>query len=252
MRLGSEHFAVFVPADPPRAGVVAVWGDGAGSDEVELVLPAGGGVRRRRVRGRLLPLAAAHPRRPRPAHRELLATLGLEHRARHLPRQLSGGEQQRLAFARAVAGDPPPALVVADEPTAELDSASGEALLTTVQALARRGTAFVLATHDPAVERLADRTLYLRHGAMEAEAVKRRGPLDHRRRRAAVARAIAPGAPRTGGYRSDHGVVVDRGVRRPGLCGPVEGRPRRLAGRSGPDQRRGRLGLARAPLGRGL
>jgi len=61
MRLGSEHFAVFVPADPPRAGVVAVCGDGAGSDEVELVLPAGGGVRRRRVRGRLLPLAAALP-----------------------------------------------------------------------------------------------------------------------------------------------------------------------------------------------
>jgi putative ABC transport system ATP-binding protein len=106
-------------------------------------------------------------------HRELLATLGLEHRARHLPRQLSGGEQQRLAFARAVAGDPPPPLVVADEPTAELDSASGEALLTTVQALARRGTGFVLATHDPAVERLADKTLYLRHGAMEAEAVER-------------------------------------------------------------------------------
>ena len=98
----------------------------------------------------------------------LLELLGLERRRRHLPSQLSGGEQQRLAFARAVVGDPP--LVVADEPTAELDSAAGAALLEVVRALARRGTALVLATHDPAVVRLAERTFYLRHGAMEAEA----------------------------------------------------------------------------------
>jgi superfamily II DNA or RNA helicase len=61
VRLESEHFATFVPADPPRAGAFAVWGDGQGPDEVDLVLPAGGGPRRRRVRGRLLPLAAALP-----------------------------------------------------------------------------------------------------------------------------------------------------------------------------------------------
>jgi len=99
---------------------------------------------------------------------DLLELLGLAHRRRHLPRQLSGGEQQRLAFARAVVGDPP--LVVADEPTAELDSASAAALLEAVRALAGRGTALVLATHDPAVVRLSERTFYLRHGAMEAEA----------------------------------------------------------------------------------
>jgi superfamily II DNA or RNA helicase len=61
VRLESEHFATFVPADPPRAGALAVWGDGQGSDELDLVLPVGGGMRRRRVRGRLLPLASALP-----------------------------------------------------------------------------------------------------------------------------------------------------------------------------------------------
>ncbi|MBI4259754.1 MAG: ABC transporter ATP-binding protein [Actinobacteria bacterium] len=98
---------------------------------------------------------------------ELMEALGIAHRRHHLPRQLSGGEQQRLGFAQAVIGGP--ALVVADEPTAELDSASGAALLETVRELARRGTAFVVATHDPAAVRIADRTLYLRHGALHAE-----------------------------------------------------------------------------------
>ena len=101
---------------------------------------------------------------------ELLGALGVGDRRHHLPRQLSGGEQQRVAFARAVIGDPP--LVVADEPTAELDADSGAALLTTVRALAMRGTAFVVATHDQAVVQAADRTLYLRHGAVEAEATR--------------------------------------------------------------------------------
>jgi putative ABC transport system ATP-binding protein len=99
---------------------------------------------------------------------ELLALLGIADRRRHYPHQLSGGEQQRLAFAQGVTGQP--RLVVADEPTAELDTASGEALLRSVTALAERGSAFVVATHDPAVVRLADRTLFLRHGALEAEA----------------------------------------------------------------------------------
>jgi putative ABC transport system ATP-binding protein len=101
---------------------------------------------------------------------ELLEVLGLADRRHHRPGQLSGGEQQRLAFARAVVGDPP--LVVADEPTAELDRAAGAALLEAVGVLAARGTGLVLATHDPAVVRLAERTLYLRHGAMEAEATR--------------------------------------------------------------------------------
>jgi putative ABC transport system ATP-binding protein len=98
---------------------------------------------------------------------ELLELLGIADRRKHLPHQLSGGEQQRVAFAQGVLGAPP--LVVADEPTAELDSTSGLALLSTVRELAGRGTGFVIATHDPAAVRSADRTLYLRHGALHAE-----------------------------------------------------------------------------------
>jgi putative ABC transport system ATP-binding protein len=98
---------------------------------------------------------------------DLLDALGLSHRRRHLPKQLSGGEQQRLAFAQAVMGSP--SLVVADEPTAELDSASGAALLQTVRELAGRGTAFVVATHDADAVKAADRILFLRHGALHAE-----------------------------------------------------------------------------------
>jgi putative ABC transport system ATP-binding protein len=98
----------------------------------------------------------------------LLETLGLSGRARHKPHQLSGGEQQRLAFAAAVVGHPE--LVVADEPTAELDSESGRILMETVRALRDQGVAFVISTHDPTAVKVADRTLYLRHGALEAEA----------------------------------------------------------------------------------
>jgi ABC-type lipoprotein export system ATPase subunit len=98
----------------------------------------------------------------------LLDVLGLAGRAKHKPHQLSGGEQQRLAFAAAVVGHP--ALVVADEPTAELDSESGRALMETVRALRDEGIAFAISTHDPQAVQMADRTLYLRHGALEAEA----------------------------------------------------------------------------------
>jgi putative ABC transport system ATP-binding protein len=98
---------------------------------------------------------------------ELLGTLGLQGRADHKPRQLSGGEQQRLALAAAVIGSP--ALVVADEPTAELDSRSGEHLMQMVVRLRDRGMGFVLATHDPIVMAASDQILHLRHGSLEAE-----------------------------------------------------------------------------------
>lgn len=105
--------------------------------------------------------------RPKEAD-DLLEITGLAGRAHHLPHQLSGGEQQRLALASAVVGEP--RLVVADEPTAELDSASGQALMQLVRDLTRRGVTFLASTHDPIVAETADRTLYLRHGALEAEA----------------------------------------------------------------------------------
>jgi putative ABC transport system ATP-binding protein len=98
---------------------------------------------------------------------ELLHIVGLAGREKHLPHQLSGGEQQRVAAAAAVVGGP--ALVVADEPTAELDSASGANLMELLGELAGRGVGFVVATHDPVVMRKADRILSLRHGALEAE-----------------------------------------------------------------------------------
>jgi putative ABC transport system ATP-binding protein len=99
--------------------------------------------------------------------RDLLHILGLGGREHHAPHQLSGGEQQRLALASAVVGDP--SLVVADEPTAELDTEAGRTLMEMVGKLADRGTSFVIATHDPIVMKAADRTYALRHGALETE-----------------------------------------------------------------------------------
>ena len=98
---------------------------------------------------------------------EILAALGLSDRAEHLPRELSGGEQQRAAFAAAAMGNP--VLVIADEPTGELDSESTADLLRSVAALTGRNTAFIIATHDAAVVRAAERTYLLRHGSVAAE-----------------------------------------------------------------------------------
>jgi putative ABC transport system ATP-binding protein len=101
------------------------------------------------------------PEQPVEAER-LLAVLGLADRADHLPRQLSGGEQQRLAFAAAVTGGP--VLVVADEPTAELDGEAGERLMAAVLDLRDQGTSLVLASHDPVVIRAVDGLVRLRDG----------------------------------------------------------------------------------------
>lgn len=103
---------------------------------------------------------------------ELLGRVGILHRKSHRPHELSGGEQQRVAFAQAIVGNP--GLVIADEPTAELDSASAVALLETVRSLADTGSAFVISTHDPHVVEAADATIYLRHGAVEAETIEAR------------------------------------------------------------------------------
>ena len=101
--------------------------------------------------------------KPEPAEIErLLAVLGLTSRADHLPVQLSGGEQQRLSFACAVIGRP--AIVVADEPTAELDSASADRVLQAVHDLRDEGVAFLLSSHDPRVVETADHLLRLEHG----------------------------------------------------------------------------------------
>lgn len=100
---------------------------------------------------------------------QLLELLGIAARADHLPGQLSGGEQQRLAFAQAVIGRP--ALVVADEPTSELDSRTAADLLAAVRELTRTGTTVVMATHDAKAAAAADQVIHLRSGAVAHEEV---------------------------------------------------------------------------------
>lgn len=93
----------------------------------------------------------------------LLDAVGLSHRVDHRPDQLSGGEQQRVAVARALA--PEPLLVLADEPTANLDTANGEQAMEIMQRLNEQtGTAFVFATHDPRVVGYARRVVRMRDG----------------------------------------------------------------------------------------
>ena len=92
----------------------------------------------------------------------ILEALEIDHRAEHLPSELSGGEQQRAAFAQALATGA--RVVVADEPTAELDSASGAYILERLRALAREGVTFVIATHDRDVIAAAGHAVYLDHG----------------------------------------------------------------------------------------
>ncbi len=113
-------------------------------------------------------LAARYRRGPSRDPLELLDSLGLAHRADHRPEQLSGGEQQRVAFAQAVVGSPE--LVIADEPTAELDSHASDALLQTIHGLAEQGQAVVLSTHDPQAIEVADKMVFLRHGVVDGVA----------------------------------------------------------------------------------
>lgn len=97
----------------------------------------------------------------------LLDRLGLASRDGHHPRQLSGGEQQRAAIAFAAIG--PPALLLADEPTGQLDHTTAGEVLAAFRLLATTGVAVVAATHDPSVAEQADRVLLLRDGAIEED-----------------------------------------------------------------------------------
>jgi putative ABC transport system ATP-binding protein len=106
---------------------------------------------------------AARLRRADPSEaQELLAAVGLTDRTSCFPAQLSGGEQQRVAFAAAAIG--PPLVLLADEPTAQLDAASGQRLLDAVRRLVDRGTTVVLASHDAAAIAAADRVVRLLDG----------------------------------------------------------------------------------------
>ncbi len=95
---------------------------------------------------------------------ELLETVGLQNRANHFPAQLSGGEQQRVAFARALANDPQ--LILADEPTGNLDSKNSLKIVQVLQLLKSRGKTVIVATHDSEIKELADIVLCLEDGKL--------------------------------------------------------------------------------------
>jgi putative ABC transport system ATP-binding protein len=93
---------------------------------------------------------------------QALERVGMAHRAKHLPSQLSGGQQQRVAVARAVAGEP--VILLADEPTGNLDSKSGESVMDLLRELHQSGATICMVTHDPRYARHADRMIHLFDG----------------------------------------------------------------------------------------
>ena len=99
-----------------------------------------------------------------------LERVGMAHRARHLPSQLSGGQQQRVAVARALVGEP--AILLADEPTGNLDSRNGEAVMELLTELHRGGATICMVTHDSRFARSADTTVHLFDGRVVDESVE--------------------------------------------------------------------------------
>jgi putative ABC transport system ATP-binding protein len=117
-----------------------------------------------------LPLLLTHlSKSERRKHVETaLKVVGLSHRTRHYPRQLSGGEQQRTGIARAIVTDP--TILLCDEPTGDLDRKSGDEILSLLQALNReQGKTIVMVTHDPHASARATRTVYLDKGQLSTE-----------------------------------------------------------------------------------
>jgi ABC-type lipoprotein export system ATPase subunit/ABC-type lipoprotein release transport system permease subunit len=119
-----------------------------------------------------LALAGVSPSERRRRGRLLLELVGLGHRAGFRPGRLAGGEQQRVAVARALANRP--GLVLADEPTGNLDTSRGEAVMNLLEDLNRRGATVVLVTHDPELARRAQRAIHLRDGRVVSDSGNQR------------------------------------------------------------------------------
>jgi putative ABC transport system ATP-binding protein len=100
---------------------------------------------------------------------EALERVGMSHRVKHYPSQLSGGQQQRVAVARALVGEP--SILLADEPTGNLDSANSEQVMDLLKELHRAGATICMVTHDPRYTRYADRTIHLFDGRIVEEQV---------------------------------------------------------------------------------
>jgi putative ABC transport system ATP-binding protein len=120
-----------------------------------------------------LDVCGERSRRARVKVKEALATVGLAHKANAFPRELSGGEQQRVAVARAIVGGP--SVVLADEPTAALDSENGHAVMTVLAEIARDpARALFIVTHDPRIIPFANRILRIEDGRIVSEQQRQR------------------------------------------------------------------------------
>jgi putative ABC transport system ATP-binding protein len=108
------------------------------------------------------------PAKERKMHvQQALEKVGMSHRMKHYPSQLSGGQQQRVAVARALGGRP--SIMLADEPTGNLDSANGEAVMDLLRELNKEGATICMVTHDPRYAKIADRTVHLFDGKIVEE-----------------------------------------------------------------------------------
>jgi putative ABC transport system ATP-binding protein len=121
------------------------------------------------LKNTMLPMMYSSEPRDRKFAMHALETVGLAGRVQHTPMQLSGGEQQRVAIARALVNDPP--VVFGDEPTGNLDTATGEEIMAIFQKLNNEGKTVIIVTHEPDIARHCKRILRFRDGLLESDEV---------------------------------------------------------------------------------